>query len=64
LFRKYFYHIVFHVKNNNGAGIGRITLMTNKKIKTSDDVEEIRKHIENNYNIESVVILNWIRLKS
>lgn len=63
--KKYF--ISYSHMNENGEGFGCCTLLRKKKIKSIEDINEIKNSIENQvkdkpYPIKNVVILNFKRL--
>ncbi len=59
---EYHYFVSFsHVKNGN-LGTGEATIQTNKEISNRNDINWIRDGIEKEYNVQNVVILNFILL--
>lgn len=64
MFKKtHYYYVTYSYQNNFQFGTGSLRIRMNKKIKTIDDVNEIRDHIRNKYDLGTVVVLNWKILK-
>lgn len=62
--KDYVYHVAYQWSNDRLSGFGSITIYRNKKIKTNDDVKNIKEYIEKENPVGNVVIINWIRLKN
>lgn len=62
--KKFVYHVVFDFKNRFGGGRGCTTIYRKTKIKTVEDVRELKSYIEKDKSMGNVVIENWIRLKN
>lgn len=61
--KKYPYHVVYYYKKDDITGIGSCTSLCKRKIKTDFDLASLKESIENDYNNDCVVILNYILVK-
>lgn len=61
---KYAYHISYSwFKKSEGNGMGAITLYRTTPMNTEDEIEEARKFIATEHSFDTVVILNFIKIK-
>lgn len=61
--RRYFYHVSYTFKEGYSSGFGSTTVERLKKIKSSNDIEDLSEYIKNQLNFDNVVILNWVKIK-
>lgn len=62
---RYVYHVVYRYANkdnNSLSGYGSVTIYRNKKLNTEDEVKSLVKFIKNEYNLDNVIIQNFILL--
>ena len=57
-------HHIYYVTYSFQGGLGRIRMERSKEIDTFEDVISVEKYItENNKDLKSVFLTNWIKLK-
>lgn len=62
---KYVYHVVYCYANNDEkflSGYGSLTIYRRNKLDTEEEVKELVKYIKNKYNLDNVIIQNFILL--
>lgn len=60
----YTYFVSYSSNRGNKSLNGCIEIIRNRKIKTFDAINSIKKLIEKNYNMQNVVINNFILLNT
>lgn len=58
----YTYFVSYSCNKGNNSLNGHIQIIRNRKIKTFDDIASIKKLIEKDYDMQNVVISNFILL--
>lgn len=58
----YTYFVSYSCNKGNNSLNGHIKIIRNRKIKTFDDIVSIKKLIEKDYDMQNVVISNFILL--
>lgn len=61
--RKYFYYVSYNYTDKEGQGLGSVIYETEKKLNTVNEIDEVAKYLIKKLEFESIVILNWIRIK-
>ena len=56
--KKHRYLIVYHLKEDKGAGVGNCVVETHKKIKSFEDIESVQEQLKTINNAESIIITN------
>ena len=61
---KYIYHVVYYYANNNNflSGYGSVTIHRQNKLDTEEEIKSLVKFIKNEYNLDNVIIQNFILL--
>ena len=53
------YYVTYHFKSGYGIGFGSAFITTVKPIKTQVDIWDIREHIQEEFDAENVVVLDY-----
>lgn len=61
---KYYYFISFQCENSLGFARGNMCFDSPMKIRTANDINAIRQHIEEKENVSKVTITNVVLLDS
>ena len=62
---EYVYHVVYCYANNEKnllSGYGSVTIYRRNKLDTEEEIKDLVKFIKNEYNLDNVIILNFILL--
>lgn len=62
---RYVYHVVYCYANSDNnllSGYGSLTIYRRNKLDTEEEVKELVKFIKNEYNLDNVIIQNFILL--
>ena len=62
--KRYVYHIYYIYLKNNINGYGSVTLYRENKIDTEDEVVSVQKFIQKEYELDNVIIANFILLNT
>ncbi len=62
--KRYVYHIYYIYLKNNINGYGSVTLYRESKIDTEDEVVSVQKFIQKEYELDNVIIANFILLNT
>lgn len=62
---RYVYHVAYCYANNDNkslSGYGSLTIYRSNKLDTDEEIKDLVTFIQNKYNLDNVIILNFILL--
>lgn len=62
--RRYVYHVYYIYLEKNQTGYGSVTIYRENKINTESEVESVQEFIRKEYELDSVIIANFILLNT
>lgn len=62
--RKYLYYVVYSYSAQKGSGVAAVVVETGYKLNSEKAVKKVQETLCKEEGYESVVILNWKRLKN
>ena len=62
--RKYLYYVVYSYSAQDESGVASVTVETGYKLNSEKAVKKVQETLCKEEGYESVVILNWKRLKN
>lgn len=62
--RKHLYYVVYFYSSQNESGVASVTVETGYKLNSEKAVKKVQETLCKGEGYESVVILNWKKLKN